>query len=586
MARTRAWNAAAVLTGLSALLAGCAFTIDGDQLDTVLTGAPRSPTDVAQGWDVTLRELAVLQGSDGTPWLSIDRGDFVKLQSLLDPARSQVFFPRVARFSHTPARSVCFVERPQASADGESEVAPIRLHHPGETVSPSFLAPYSTAGMSRTLCGERTMVYWQDTSKNEHIDVVRRVDGPPYARHLKLPWPMGANPAWDQGPLLLSADARESVLLIVDGEYHMIAHHLDTGVSVDLGVMYWGSVLPEALTAADGPDESLELLRDSLFFIDLDGYVLRYAISRRAVQPLGYRLSPDGYVVGLDPQRGAILTCDWDGLRSITIRDTEWERTGKARPREQRVLDPTRCLAAAPELTVRRGFINYFTDGDIRSARLDGTQPPVPLTSRDTQVVWSLCRGENRAAAAYSMDPPERYGKGVGDAWLGGWRFAEHAREVRLTPDCEQLHWKEYAANLRKLGELRAAPLSAPGATPLRLARNVSWYQELPDGRLLAASDAAVIDPSNKLVLIDKERRTADWLLSGVTAVTGAVSLGPLFKGRLPAGASLDDAPGEPAPDSPLAALGRSVLLEYDSPERTGMRRVLMLTLPPRERAP
>jgi hypothetical protein len=143
-------------------------------------------------------------------------------------------------------------------------------------------------------------------------------------------------------------------------------------------------------------------------------------------------------------------------------------------------------------------------------------------------------------AVAYSLDPVDRYGPTVSDGWFGGHRFMERGREVRFSPSCDRAYFKEYAADVRKLGELDSVAVpaedgtdSAPAELPSRrLGHNVGFNRVAPDGRVLAAVDLSVVGPENRLVLIDDERGTAQALLYSINDVTGALFVDSLLPDR------------------------------------------------------
>lgn len=52
-----------------------------------------------------------------------------------------------------------------------------------------------------------------------------------------------------------------------------------------------------------------------------------------------------------------------------------------------------------------------------------------------------------------------------------------------------------------------------PSGEPRTLAHNVLQYARLPDGRILAISNAAFLGTHNRLIAIDLERWKAQWVL-------------------------------------------------------------------------
>jgi hypothetical protein len=106
------------------------------------------------------------------------------------------------------------------------------------------------------------------------------------------------------------------------------------------------------------------------------------------------------------------------------------------------------------------------------------------------------------------------------DAWIDGWQVSERAYEVTLSADCRRVRWKERADRVGGRGELFSATI--PGGRRLRLGRNVGYYRELPDGRVLLSDNLTVPGVQNRVLLIDEERREAQLLLDSVPFLRNA----------------------------------------------------------------
>lgn len=538
----------------------CAFSFGEDQLDVVETGVPAdATTQPFLPW--LLRDVHLLVGADGSPWLAAGSEDSdsdpsgsssppkgvsgpLALYQLTPPygrggqlpfSQAQSFFPPA------PSHSICSYRQ---DPGGHWLVS---FRHPEDESIAEFP---SGPLVPQILCGQRTMAFWQPSADNADFEVLR-FDDDGRLQHSRLPWPLGARSDLQQGPL--SFDDREEVVLVNDSDYHTLAYYLDTPEQIDLGVLYWG-----------------QTRSGQLIHIDFDGLLHVFHISLRVQQPINFRLGPDGQILGIDEQRHEVITCDWDGLRAVSV-----PQAGQAVPvlAPQRVLDSTPCLASTSLLTPLSSVVVYTPvaeppGSEVRAVRLDSpnsTQAKVLLHGSGGRIL-GLCQDR---AVAYSLDPVDRYGPSVSDGWIGGYRFMERGREVRFSPDCGRVYFKEHAANARKLGELRAAAVPPSSGANLedlppqrRLARNVGFTRVAPDGRLLTATDLGVIGPQNRLLLIDERPAQplgeAQALMHSINSVTGALFIGAFLPGR------------------------REVLLEVRDTEPGRQAGLLLLTLPPR----
>jgi hypothetical protein len=445
----------------------------------------------------------------------------------LDPPYAHVEVPeRAVAFPASPAHGFCTAQLPSSSG---FDLPRYSLHRPGLPEDGPYTALAQPSGKVKLLCGERTLVAFGSSRDNIGIDLVRRQpDGT--ISHRILPWPLDADPAWDQGPY--AYDDSERVLFIMGGDITTRAYYIDTDETVNLGVVYWGATT-----------------KSGQLFVDPDGLPLLYDIPSRKSRYLGVRLSADGAVVGTDPDAQAILTCDWDGLRRVPI----FAGAGPVA-----VIDPEPCRpsdwSAAPQKSVL-----YYVGNQLRQADTSGKSPPVILTNFLGQQLYALC---DDGALAYSLDPPERYGRGVGDGYLAGRKFMDRGRDVRFSPDCQHVYFKENAATLRRLGQLRSFHRAATDQTTAfaRLADNVGFYNVLDDGRLLLNDNLATVGDHNRISLIDPDKRTTQTLLSGQVALLSLLQV------------------SRTVPTFPADR----ILLEVDNAEITGPRRMMLIQVPPK----
>ena len=507
----------------------CSLVVGEEPLSVVEVAGPPVQPLVLEG-NGRLRDAFVLLGVDGAPWLAVAqtyqnfdlevRAGYI-VSRLRPPFTAEKVLGLSAVFPPVPARAYCTIDGPDLTGG-----IPVSMRRPGDPEVHTVVVPPKPT----VLCGQRTMVAFAQNRANRVFELVRRQASGKVIKRT-LPWPQDANPDWDQGPRAF--DDNEEILIITDAEYRTHLRYLDSGEDYDLGLLFWG-----------------EGALGYFVFIDADGALHAFSIAERKRVSLGYRLSSEGNIIGLDAAHESVLTCDWDGLRSLSLRP---HRPGLA---EMRLLDPRPCSSTSSTLVRRSGAVQYDGEDGMHSAPLDGSAPARTIWQGVEGVqLLSVC---GDGSVAYSLDPKERYGLNVGDGWIGSSRFMERGRDARFSPDCSRIRFKERAANLRRLGELRSLTLQTRAAR--FLARNVGFYAELPDGRLLATDNLAVIGSHNRLVLIDEDAGTSRTLMTGPTAVTGALPLGSL----------LSD-----------AAARNEVILEVDTPELRGPRRLVLLTLPP-----
>lgn len=507
-------------------LCACSATFGQDELDVVEIGTPLDATK-QEFLPYQLSNVRLLVDSAGLPWLaapstsrSHDVSTIIEAQGGLygDLHLHRIAAPYgdyqlqnagISVFSPTPSRSICSY---RISGEGENATWMVSFRHPDEPVA----AEFSSGPMApQILCGQQTMVYFQDANNNSYMDVLRRTaDG--VISHQQLPWPLDARIDYQQGPYAF--DDTETVLLATDGDYRTLAYYLDTPEVLSLDTVYWG-----------------QSHNGRYIYIDLDGEIHVFDVANHAVTSIGFRLGPYGQVVGIDERGQEIITCDWDGLRAVTLPQPQQVAPNVAK---QRVLDATPCRASTSALPTLSLVTytplpdwNHLQNSELRAVRVDGTKPPTVLTRGYDNRILGICQDR---AVAYSLDPTDRYGPSVSDGWIGNQRFMERGRDVRFATDCNRIYFKEHAANVRKLGELRSAELPSSAAPELfqsgelpsrQLGRNVGFNRMTADGRLLAAVDLAVVGPQNRLQLIDVERGVAESLVHSINGISSILFL-------------------------------------------------------------
>jgi hypothetical protein len=233
-------------------------------------------------------------------------------------------------------------------------------------------------------------------------------------------------------------------------------------------------------------------LPDGKHFITRDGTstLVRHAIDFDEEVSLGVRPRQ----LALDQTRNALITCGADGVRSVPLDGSP-----------ESVLDPEACDADGA-LWFHNDHALYAVDGALEQVPLDGSGPPSVLLEKGRRIIAF----GPMDAIVFSKDPSDKYVGGAGDGWIGDWRFMERGLSVSYSNDGKRLRWLEHAAQPSGVGELVSA--AAPGGDILHLARNVRRYDQLRDGRVLAASNRAFRGVQNRIIAIDEDARVAHWV--------------------------------------------------------------------------
>ncbi len=176
---------------------------------------------------------------------------------------------------------------------------------------------------------------------------------------------------------------------------------------------------------------------------------------------------------------------------------------------DSQTVDATACNPAI--LRVVSGTVLYLREDGLYE--LDNTL--LPQRRLAGSIGQLLAVGPGRALV-HSTDPPLTYGAGIGDGWLGAWRFMNRGRRPTWSIETEptRMRWLENAARSDSSGELMSARIAAQDSErPMLLAKNVRQWLEVTPGRVLAISNAAGRGVYNRLILIDENAREARWVL-------------------------------------------------------------------------
>lgn len=200
-----------------------------------------------------------------------------------------------------------------------------------------------------------------------------------------------------------------------------------------------------------------------------------------------------------------LFTCSSDGVRIVPLEPSDQN--------PPRVLDDAPCASNVFSLLrvtdpdgTQQIDLFYLIGHQLRRVRIDGSRAPQAVLDYDVERVLAVYGLDK---VLYSQDKSDRYIYGVGDAWLGNWRFADRARLIYLTNDEKHVTYLENSAQSGGIGDLTWAPLE--GASQ-RLVRNVYQYDELGDGRLLAASNHAFRGTQNRIVIVNEDRTEVRWV--------------------------------------------------------------------------
>jgi hypothetical protein len=230
---------------------------------------------------------------------------------------------------------------------------------------------------------------------------------------------------------------------------------------------------------------------DRLFMQDADRHMTVYATTSEASVDLG--VQPTTYL--FDGDQSHLVFCADSGLTLAAV-----DGSGQA------VLDQEECDTDI--LRVSAGAVYYKSRGAMRKVPIDGSSPPEAVVAAPVGQLLAL---GPQAAILYSLDSPLTYGPGIGDGWLGDWKFMNRGRGPRFSADGKRLRWLENGARSDGSGDLDSATVADRAV--LHIARNVRSFAELDDGRLLAISNAAFKGTQDRLIAIDEASHTARWVV-------------------------------------------------------------------------
>lgn len=240
---------------------------------------------------------------------------------------------------------------------------------------------------------------------------------------------------------------------------------------------------------------------DLLFSRDGDGRVIAH--STRAESDVDLGITEPSLI--FDSSKKALLACGPGGLKRIPV-------DGSAGT----TLDPSPCQGDV--LGNIGGTVVYRRDGGIYQLPELGGTPTSMLSQPFGQVLAVSSNLAMSSPIIYSRDAAVTYGSGIGDGWLGDWRFMNRGRRPSWSSDYTRVRWLENAARSDGSGDFKSAPI--PGGEPLLLARNVRQYSEPMPGKLLAISNAAGKGAYNRLIVLSETERVAHWMVDSARQYT------------------------------------------------------------------
>ncbi len=439
-----------------ALMSACSFTFDGEAPDVPLLGAPPSLTSLPRYNRSLIDSLAIVQGRDRAAYLAMRPSMFL--------SDTEDYF-EVLRIPPEVDENRSNLSQPDLTQIVEVRAERIYLYY-----TRFFLVNPKPLPEGFDPKEKKLFRIWSAGQTTPPIDLVMPPDPELLVVGLSdtafVYWPRSDDTTTFR--IYNSAGLVLRELPVMDG--------VDPENPLDKGALFFSG--------------------DSLFTRDAQGLVVRHELDKPVDVSLGVR--PRFYIV--NDREKALFTCGADGLRSVPI-DGSLET----------ILDETECKTDTFFFTTIHFY--YYAGNEIRRVKLDGSEPyEVPFEGTGAKRVLTYGpKGE----LVFSTDDGRRYSNGAGDGWFDTWRFMDRGRTPSFNLDGTRLRWLEHAARSGGIGDFLSAPV--PGGAPTRLARNVSTFNLLADGRTLAAANHAFIGAHNRVILFNKEDTEASWIVDGAT---------------------------------------------------------------------
>jgi hypothetical protein len=463
----------AAVVGCGGWLGGCSWTFDDEAPDFPLVGSPPVLSTLQKINNGPVYGSAIVRGVDNGYWIALqEESKKLRLVRLTEPSREST----IEGDQFTIAWRAFFVWK-----SGEPPADPVMPRPATLSVVSAGQDPSEAQifefryGVGNLILGgvDDVFAYVPPKGTTDKYELVRRTGG--MRRDIPIP---GGDTAPSLSGAMFSGDAE-----------------------------YFFDRQPCAICDTE-PDDA-----------DRGGFERRQVVahSTRAEVDLDLGLLPRRiWLYEPSASRRQFITCGNDGLRIVPVVESEQN------PR--RVLDETPCatdvfalqripIPSAPEAQ-RPGYtgqsrteVFYAIGNELRRVPVDGSAPPRRALDREIERVLAIY---DPSFIVYSQDPADRYIYGVGDAWIGDWRFMNRGRAIDLSSDKKRVRFLENAARSGGIGDLNAADIGGPVE---RLARNVYQYDEIEEGRVLAAANHSFRGIQNRIVILDERRRHAQWVV-------------------------------------------------------------------------
>jgi hypothetical protein len=168
---------------------------------------------------------------------------------------------------------------------------------------------------------------------------------------------------------------------------------------------------------------------------------------------------------------------------------------------------PFACL----DLRHQRGgeLLVQAPDGTVYALAADGGA----VTPLGSCPPYGMLEAGGRAFLC-ARTPADEQGQ-LSSAWLGDRHVIHAGQSARFSADGRRLYWLEDVA--LQAGDLWSLELATGAAH--HLVRNVTQFDELADGRLVAIANAAIGGPFNRAILVDEAAGESRWLAADMQLV-------------------------------------------------------------------
>jgi hypothetical protein len=443
--------------------AGCTFEWSSNTPSFPLEGEPPALSSFQKLNLMPAGRAARMTGPDGATWtafceFSVGSGSRNCLRMHLVRLGAPGEAPAEEIVTSSEGFAVHDHELYEMHDDKDAMTRTITLHRPGDAPSSdvAFTVPIGRALLYANDNGASDVfAYWVLDPATTSYDVYRRDQ----AFHRKLPLPVGVDPT--------QPDAQNSFDFVLSSD---------------------GNTLVERQP---------------------DGTTTAYSTRDASQVALGTR--PHDFFI--DNKRGALVTIGDDGFRAVPLAggpDVVLDPIGFDPP--TLALRPApffrdRTLSQWPLPSTQFDFAFYARADGVWQVPLDGSAPPSLIQPGAARLIQLGPRGE----VIYSHDPPSRYAGGAGDGWLGDRQLVERGRLGVFSGDGARYRFLEHAATLGTYGDLTSVGVA--GGASITLGINVHFYDELPDGRVLAIENFVYSGNWNRLVVIDEVAGSKHWVV-------------------------------------------------------------------------